>query len=109
MDLSGMVRQTEVADAIGVTKATINALLNGRSQSLYAPNSAIAARVMRVDHDWLATGEGESRPFLMAERMALSPKAIELGRLFDRLEGIRRDRAYALIIQMLDFGSDDQR
>jgi hypothetical protein len=109
MRLCGIDKQTEIAARIGVTKATINALLGGRSRYLDAPNSAIAARVMQVDHDWLATGEGEPRPLLMLERMGLSPKAVEIGRLFDQLEGIRRDRAYALIVQMIGFDSDDPR
>ncbi len=106
IDLAGGMKQTELAAAIGVKKATVNQVLSGKTNALNAPNSALAAKLLKVDHHWLATGDGEPRPLLMYERMGLSPKAVYLGQLRDNIqEPEKRDRAYALIVQMLEFGT----
>ena len=105
IELAGGMRQTALADAIGVKKATINQVLSGKSQYLNALNSARAAELLEVDHHWLATGEGEPRPLLMRERMALSKRAVYVGQLLDQIDSpAQRDRAYAIIVQMLEFG-----
>lgn len=103
-------RQIDLARGIGVEKATINSLLKSRSGMLNALNSVRAAVFLGVDHHWLATGEGEPRPLLMMERLALSAKAIYIGGLLDDLPTHeQREKAYALIVQMLEFGAADQR
>ena len=105
IELAGGMKQTALADAIGVKKATINQALSGKSQYLNALNSARAAELLEVDHHWLATGEGEPRPLLLRERMALSKRGVYVGQLLDKIEDPdRRERAYALIVQMLEFG-----
>ncbi len=111
MQLAGVTNQSALARDIGCTKATINQVLKGgQTQYLNALNSARAARVLGVDHHWLATGEGEPRTALMNERMALTPKAVYIGERLDAIESPeKRARAYALIVQILDFGGADQR
>lgn len=106
IELAGGMKQTELADAIGVKKATVNQVLSGKTNCLNAPNSALAARLLKVDHDWLATGEGEPRPLLMHERMSLSAKAVYIGQLLDDIsDPEKREKAYALIVQVLAFGA----
>lgn len=60
--LAGGMKQTELAEAIGVKKAAVNQVLSGKSQYLNALNSARAAEILKVDHHWLATGQGQPRP-----------------------------------------------
>lgn len=110
MELAGNKRQIDLARGIGVEKATINSLFKSRSGMLNALNSARAAVFLGVDHHWLATGEGEPRPLLMMERLALSAKAIYIGGLLDELPTHeQREKAYAIIVQMLEFGAPDPR
>lgn len=45
-----------------VTRVAIDKLLDGRSKSMTAENCAKAARFLRADHFWLATGIGEMHP-----------------------------------------------
>jgi transcriptional regulator with XRE-family HTH domain len=113
MELNGWTNQAALARAIGVQKATINQVLTDdaeKTQTKYlnALNSARVARLLNVDHHWLATGEGDPRTDLMSERMALSPKAVYIGEKLDAIEDPqKRARAYALIVQILEFGGSD--
>lgn len=107
LQLSGM-KQSELAEAMGVKKQTISSYLtakrDGEDRAMSASNAAKAARILKVDHYWLATGEGDPRPTLLMERLALSPKAVHIGDRFDAIEDPKqRDRAYALIVQLLEF------
>lgn len=73
----------------------------GGEYELKGPKSAQAARLLGVRHEWLALGE---EPMHEDGREALSPRAVYIGELYDRLEGqAARDRAYAMLIQLLDF------
>lgn len=113
MELNGWTNQAALARAIGVQKATINQVLTDdpdkvQTKYLNALNSARIARILNVDHHWLATGEGEPRAVLMAERMSLSPKAVYIGEKLDAIaDPNQRARAYALIVQILEFGGSD--
>lgn len=74
-----------LADALGISVQAVGMVLAGTTKALTAENSAKAARFLGVDAHWLATGEGEARPLLMAERADLSTEAVEHAMQFDRL------------------------
>lgn len=48
--------------ALGISEQAVGMVIRGDTRALTAENSALAARTLRVDHYWLATGEGEPRP-----------------------------------------------
>lgn len=48
----------QLADAIGVSVQAIGQVIAGKTKALTAENSERAARFLRVDPFWLATGEG---------------------------------------------------
>jgi transcriptional regulator with XRE-family HTH domain len=78
--------------AIGVSVQSVGQVLNGDSKKFAPENSARAARFLRVDHFWLATGEGEPRP------PGPSEEAISFARQFDKLDETGRKKFYAAII-----------
>lgn len=51
-----------LAKATGKSVQAIGQCLTGVTGALTAENSARAASAMKVDHFWLATGEGQARP-----------------------------------------------
>lgn len=113
MDKAGL-NQKQLADAMGVDKQTVNSCIvlagSNKDRALSAENSARAARVLGVDHHWLATGEGEANPVMMVERMALSSKAVYIGDRFDAIsDPQKRRQAYAMIVQFLDFSGSPPR
>jgi len=110
MALADNLKQTDLARAIGAKKATVGQAVNGQTMELSASFAMRAAQVCDVDPMWLVLGEGVPREPLRNERRALSPKAIYIGRLLDAIDDDRdRDRAYALILQLLEFGGLDAR
>jgi len=48
--------------AISLSVQAIGMVIRGESVALTAENSARAAKFLRVDHYWLATGDGQPRP-----------------------------------------------
>jgi len=58
MRLAGRSRK-ELCSAVGVTLQALGQVLSGKTKALTSENSAKAARFLRVDHYWLATGEGQ--------------------------------------------------
>jgi len=48
----------ELADAIAVSVQAVGQVIAGKTKALTAENSERAARFLRVDPYWLATGEG---------------------------------------------------
>lgn len=54
--------RAELSAAINISIQAIGQVIAGKTKALTAENSARAARFLRVDHFWLATGEGEPRP-----------------------------------------------
>ena len=95
----------QLASALGISSQAVGQVIRGKTGAFTAENNARAARFLEVDSFWLATGEGEPRTLLMMERLALSTRAVYVGQLLDQLESpAQRDRAYALIVQMLEFG-----
>lgn len=99
--------QAELARAVGTTRATINQALGPRNGSLNAENTSAAARLLGVDQHWLATGEGEPQPYGAMERLTLSPRAVYIGTRLDAItDPDRRARAYALIVQLLEWDGE---
>jgi len=58
LQLAGRSRK-DLCGAIGVTLQALGQVLSGKTKALTSENSAKAARFLRVDHYWLATGEGQ--------------------------------------------------
>ena len=61
MELSGKSRG-DLARALGKSVQAIGQCIRGETGAFTAENSARAAALCRVDHYWLATGDGHPRP-----------------------------------------------
>jgi transcriptional regulator with XRE-family HTH domain len=96
MTLAGMDRQA-LAAGLKISVQAVSQALGGKTRALTAENTAKAAMVLGVDAYWLATGEGEPRPALMAERAALSPSAVRFGVAFDALDERERQVWQSLV------------
>jgi transcriptional regulator with XRE-family HTH domain len=81
-----------LAEHLKISVQAIGAVLNGKSSAFTAENSAKAARWLRVDHYWLATGEGEPRP------PGLSEEAVSFAQRYDRLDEEGRAKFSAAIV-----------
>lgn len=81
----------ELARELGVTKSAVYQVTGGQSATLTAINSARAAKLLNVDHHWLATGEGAPSP------RNLSPMAIDIAKQFDSVATGRQDALYAAL------------
>ena len=82
----------KLAKALGISGAAVGMVLSGQTKQFTPENSARAARFLKVDHFWLATGEGEPRP------AGLSEEAKEFARRYDRLDADGRAKFSAAII-----------
>ena len=101
--------QAELARAVGTTRATINQVLGPRNGALNAENTAAAARLLNIDQHWLATGEGAPQPYGAMERLTLSPRAVYIGTRLDAItDPDRRAKAYALMIQLLEWDDSEK-
>lgn len=106
LELAGWARG-QLAKELGVSAQAVGQVLTGATAAFTAANSARASRLLGVDSHWLATGEGVPRHPLMLERQALSAKAVYIGQLLDGIDDPqKREQAYAIIVQMLEFGGD---
>ena len=56
------VDEMALAKGIGVTYQAVMKVINETSVAFKAENSAKAAEFLKVEHFWLATGEGKPRP-----------------------------------------------
>jgi len=54
--------RSALAEATDLTVQAIGQVIQGKTKALTAENSAKAARFLKVDSYWLATGEGKPRP-----------------------------------------------
>lgn len=95
----------DLARVIGITEQAIGQVINGSTDKLKARHSAIAARFLKCDHYWLATGEGAAR-----SASPLSPLAADLARRFDAdvPTGVR-DRVYAQAMGAIDLATASQQ
>jgi phage repressor protein C with HTH and peptisase S24 domain len=57
------VSATELADGIGISYQAVKKVLEGTSTAFTAANNSAAARILDVNSDWLATGQGPREPF----------------------------------------------
>jgi len=80
LHLAGSSRK-DLCRAIGVTLQALGQVLSGKTKALTSENSAKAARFLRVDHYWLATGEGKMID--QARHYALSEDAESLHAVWD--------------------------
>lgn len=88
----GIDARAKLAAALGISVQAVGGVLNG-SQKAFAPdNSARAARFLKVDHFWLATGEGEPRA------AGLSEEALAFAALYDQLDEEGRAKFQAAIV-----------
>jgi transcriptional regulator with XRE-family HTH domain len=98
--LTGPDARNKLAEAIGITKQAVGQVLTGSTRALSAETSARAARFLRVDHYWLATGEGEPKP------KALSEDAMSFAARYDKLSQSEREKFSALLIVAREGVSD---
>lgn len=56
------VTQKALADACGIQPPSVSEWLSGRTKNMEGSNLLAAAKFLRVNPDWLATGKGEMRP-----------------------------------------------
>jgi transcriptional regulator with XRE-family HTH domain len=88
------VDRKELAAALGVSYQAIRKVEIGETVALTAENCARAARFLKVDMFWLATGEGEMR----VSQPTFSPWAIEVAEWFDSMKDrAKQERAYGII------------
>ena len=90
--------QLELAKAIGITNGAISNLERGDSHTMAADHLFKAAKALRVDAEWLATGKGPKtgKPLLIH----LSQEATLLADQIDRLSEEQRHIVAALIQQL---------
>lgn len=56
-----VIDEHAVAAALGISYQAVKKVLVGSTKMLKADNNSVAAKLMNVDPDWLATGEGPMR------------------------------------------------
>lgn len=52
----------ELADGLGLTYQAVKKVVDGKTRQMAADNCAHAAKFLKVNHWWLATGEGAPKP-----------------------------------------------
>lgn len=82
LDLSGGKRK-DLAAALGITTQSLGQVLLKKTRAFTAENNARAAKYLKVDSYWLATGEGE--PEIVAG--VYSPRSLALAHAFDQIPG----------------------
>lgn len=97
-----------LSSGIGLSVQAIGQVLSGATKAFTAENNAKAARYLKVNAHWLATGEGEPRPLLMAEREALSTEAVEHAVAFDKLSISEKRLWRTLILAARSAASDEK-
>jgi hypothetical protein len=95
----------DLAAQLEITTQAIGQCINGHTDSLKAHHSAKAARFLRVDHTWLALGEGVPRP-----KSLRSPMAMDIAKLFDEeTPDALRDKLHAQVTGLIEFGATAAR
>lgn len=95
------VDRARLAKELGISVQAVGQVLTGKTKALMADKSARAARFLKVDHYWLATGEGDARP------PGLSEDAVAFAARYDKLNQTERTRLSALLIAARDGVSDE--
>lgn len=103
MELARVTDRAKLAEALDVSVQAVGMVLSGKTRALTAENSAKAARFLKVDHYWLATGLGEPRP-----TDKISDEAMDMARRYDRLNENERRRLSALLLAARDGVPDEK-
>lgn len=99
--LTGRDARAKLAQGVDVSVQAVGQVLTTPGRAFSAEVSARTARFLRVDHYWLATGEGEPRP------KGLSQEAKAFAALFDKLDTNERKR-WELLVQVARNGVPDE-
>lgn len=99
--LTGPDARAKLAKAVGCSVQAVGQVLTGSTNAFTAERSAKAARFLKVDHYWLATGEGEPR------LPGPSEDALAFAARFDKLDPNERKR-WELLVQVARNGVPDQ-
>lgn len=67
--------QRELAEELGISVQAVGQVIAGKTKAMTAENTARAARFLRVDHLWLATGEGKPQ---VAPEISVSERESQL-------------------------------
>jgi transcriptional regulator with XRE-family HTH domain len=81
MQLAGLPPRggpAQVARAIGTSPQAIAQVLKGETKALTAENTAKAAKFLKVDWFWLATGQGQARPYSDEKAAAVATRFASL-------------------------------
>lgn len=90
----------DLAEGIGVTTQAISNLKRRPGSELSLGHAAKAARWLKCDWYWLATGEGKYGPQKESAGPAFSFLAQEVAQWLDAMSDADRARAFSLIYQM---------
>lgn len=90
--LTGPDARARLAKHLGISVQAIGQVLQGKSKAFSAEVSARAARFLKVDHFWLATGEGEPQP------LGPSEEALAFAARYDKLNLREREKFSAALI-----------
>jgi transcriptional regulator with XRE-family HTH domain len=93
----------KLAEALDISVQAVGMVLTGKTKAFAPDNSARAARFLKVDHYWLATGEGEARP-----PNTLSEEAMAFARRYDKLDAEGRAKFSAAIVLARPGVSDEE-
>lgn len=85
----------QLADTLGISYQGIKKALN-EGVMPGAKNNAMLAKLLRVNSDWLATGEGEVRPMVNPEVLATEQER-QMMWLFRSLSPEKRDAVYVAV------------
>jgi hypothetical protein len=84
-----------LAKELKISYQAVKKVVDRKSGAFSAENNEKAARFLGISSRWLALGDGDPGD-------ALSPLAIDLGRMLDEIaDETQRRKAYALCIQLL--------
>jgi hypothetical protein len=101
--LKGRDARAKLATHLRVTVQAVGQVLTTPGRSFSAEISARAARFLKVDHYWLATGEGEPRP-----NVTVSEEAMDFARRYDKLDEEGRRKFSAAIVLARPGVSDEE-
>jgi transcriptional regulator with XRE-family HTH domain len=88
----GQSDRAKLAKALKISVQAVSQAINGNTKAFSAENTVRAARFLRVDSYWLATGEGQARA-----PGNLTPDAIQVATLFDGMSE-RQRRAFLRVL-----------
>lgn len=94
-----------IASDLDVSYQAVMKVLGGTTKMLKASHNSVAALAMRVDTDWLATGNGNPARH---DHPAVSAKALEVAQLFDLIDPGLQVHVEALVHALQPLGVSRQ-